>query len=137
MLAGLGRPVPRQDFQNNRRGRVIGLPRPCCLLRNRRRHHAAFGVSLPPAPDSGSFLVWNDPATLRALSHAHISSALSPNRYRTTLSSKRSCLLMSAATTFRSARAPTCSRRPALVACSVSSYFPGAVLISSNTCSDI
>src|SRR5437899_2498748 len=30
-------------------------------LRIQRRHYAAFGVSLPPAPDSGSFLVWNDP----------------------------------------------------------------------------
>src|SRR5881409_2573211 len=35
---------------------------------------------------------------------------------------------MSAATTFRSARAPTCSRRPALVACSVSSYW-GRILL--------
>src|SRR6266566_9666837 len=104
------------------------LCRASVLLRNQRSHHATFGVSLPPAPDSGSFLVWNDPATLRALSHAPISSALSPNRYRTTLSSKRSCLLMSAATTFRSARAPTCSRRPALVAYSVSSYWGRIVL---------
>src|SRR2546427_9017375 len=40
------------------------LWRASVLLRNQRRHHAAFGVSLPPAPDSGSVLVWNDPATL-------------------------------------------------------------------------
>src|SRR4029077_14382289 len=44
---------------------------------------------------------------------------------------------MSVATPVRSARAPTCSRRPALVACSVSSYCPSAVVSSSNTCSDI
>src|SRR6266550_5786591 len=50
------------------------------------------GVSLPPPQTAALFVVLNGPATrraelseaLRALSHAPISSALSPNRYRTT-----------------------------------------------------
>src|SRR5437016_2533271 len=55
------------------------LCRASVLLRNQRRHHAAFGVALPPAPDCGSLVVLSGPppATLRALSHASISSALS------------------------------------------------------------
>src|SRR5439155_15304573 len=74
-------------------------------LKHLRHHHAAFGVSLPPA--SGSFLVLNGPRTLRALRHAPISSALSPNRYRTIPSSARTCFLISAPTAWRSALAPT------------------------------
>ena len=58
------------------------------------------------------------PTTLCALAHAPISSALSPNRYRTTPSSTFSYSDASAMTTRRSALTPTCSRRPVRVASS-------------------
>jgi len=53
------------------------------------RHHAAFGVSLPPVP--GSVLGLNGPTTFRALAHAPINSPLSPNRCFTSPSSNRTC----------------------------------------------
>src|SRR2546427_11981485 len=60
------------------------------LLQHRRSHHAAglmiAGVTLPAG---GSAFDRNGPSTLRALAHAPISSAFSPNRYRTNPSSKR------------------------------------------------
>src|SRR5437667_5942247 len=82
LFGQIGRKLKAEDAAGQ------SLCRASVLLRNQRRHHAAFGVPLSPAPDCGSFVVLNGPATrcaeqseaLRALSHAPISSALSPNR---------------------------------------------------------
>ena len=52
------------------------LCRASVLLRNQRRHHAAFGVSLPPAPDCGSFVVLNGPALLKEGPGFQLSRAL-------------------------------------------------------------
>src|SRR5712671_1886407 len=50
-------------------------------------HHAA---ATWPGGTPGSFLRLNGPSTFRALAHAPISSASSPNRYRTSPSTNRS-----------------------------------------------
>src|SRR6266550_891224 len=97
--------------------------------------HAAFGVS--PPPTCGSVCVRNGPTTLWTLAHAPISSALSPNRYRTTPSSTFTCSETSAITARRSALAPTCSRRPARVASSVCSNSSIAAVMSAINVSDI
>src|SRR5216117_596100 len=113
---GHSRTTPRRSSGGVAPGAAIGRDQqqgaaanhataPRRLPRHLRRHQAAFGVWLPPA--SGSFLVLNGPRTLRGLRHAPISSALSPNRYRTIPSSARTWLLICAATACRSALAPT------------------------------